>query len=68
MEGNINKTNVSNTEKWIYSDKNLELVHVFSYLGLILYYNNKFTVAVKHLADQGRKSLFALYSKTKSLK
>ena len=55
MEVNINKTKVmvfrnggkvTSTEKWIYNGKKLELVDRFSYLGLILYYNNKFTVAV----------------------
>ena len=77
MEVNINKTKlmvfrnggkVTSTEKWIYNGKHLELVDIFSYLGFILYYNNKFTVAVKHLPDQGRKAQFALYIKTKSLK
>ena len=34
----------------------------------LFYYNNNFTVAEKtHLADQGRKSTFTLYSETKML-
>ena len=77
MEVNINKTKVmvfrnggkvTSTERWIYNGNIFVLVDRYSYLGLILYYSNKFTVAVKHLAGQGRKAQFASYSKTKSLK
>ena len=63
MEVNIEKSKVmvfrnggqiSNADTLYYDGKLVETVDKFSYLGFILYYNNKFTVAGKHLADQGR--------------
>ena len=57
---------ISNANKLYYDRKLVETVDKFSYLGFIFYYNNKFTVAEKHLADQGRKAAFALCSKMNS--
>ena len=37
------------------------------YLGIPFRYNNKFSFSQKHLADQGRKALFALHYKCKHL-
>ena len=76
MEVNIEKSKVmvfrnggkiSNADKLYYDGKLVETVDKFSYLGFIFYYNNKFTVAERHLPDQGRKAAFALCSKMNSL-
>ena len=56
---------ISNVNKLYYDGRVVVTVDKFSYLGFILYYNTKFTVAEKHLADQGRKAAFALCSKMK---
>ena len=72
MEVNIEKSKVmvfrnggkiSNADKLYYDGKLEETVDKFSYIGFIFYYNNKFTVSEKHLADQGRKATLALCSK-----
>jgi hypothetical protein len=35
----------------------------FTYLGGVLNFNGKFAVAEKHVAEQGRKAVFALIKK-----
>lgn len=53
--------------KWTYNGKEVELVDCFNYLGLLLNYNGKFNGAQTKLAEQGRKALFSLQQKTKTL-
>ena len=50
-------------EKWFYDGSTLETVDQFIYLGMLLCYNGKFYQTQKHLAEQGRKALFALNGK-----
>ena len=58
---------ISNADRLYYDGTLVETVDKSSYLGFIFDHNNKFTVAEKHLADQGRKAAFALCYKTNSL-
>lgn len=51
---------VKESEKWYIYGKPLEIVDQFAYLGIIFYYNNKFSKAEKQLPEQGRKALFVL--------
>ena len=43
-----------------YNGEQLEIVNTFSYLGMLLNYNGKFNVTQKHIAVQGKTSLFCL--------
>ena len=54
---------VRDNEKWFYDGNTLETVDQFIYLGMLLCYNGKFYQTQKHLAEQGRKALFALNGK-----
>jgi hypothetical protein len=56
---------VNDKEKWTYDGKNLEIVNTFNYLGMLFNFNGKFSKTQKHIADQGRKALFAITSKLK---
>jgi hypothetical protein len=47
-------------ESWTYGGIKIDVVNSFKYLGLLLYYNGKFNVTQKQLADQGKKSVFLL--------
>ena len=71
---NINKTKIivfriggilSDDEKWYYNGLQLETVNSFTYLGVVLNFNGKSSVAEKHVAEQGRKAVFALIKNTK---
>ena len=65
---NINKTKIIvlrsswqlGNETFFYNGEQVEIVNTFSYLGLYLHYNGKFNVTQKHIAAQGKKSLFCL--------
>ena len=70
---NVQKTNIivfrnggviRENESWIYQNEHIEIVNQFSYnyLGMIFNYNGKFIITQKHVADQGRKALFAINS------
>ena len=52
----------------IYDGKQLEVVNQFCYLCLLLNYNGKFLHTQKHVAEQGRKALFAVLNKCKKFK
>ena len=52
-------------EHWTYDDNDLEIVDEFNYLGMLFFYTGKFARTQKHLAEQGRKALFSIYSKIK---
>ena len=54
---------IRDNEKWFYDGNTLETVDQFIYLGILLCYNGKFYQTQKHLAEQGRKALFALNGK-----
>ena len=71
---NINKTKIvvfrnggilSDDEKWYYYGSQLETVNSFTYLGVVLNFNGKSSVAEKLVAEQGRKAVFALIKNTK---
>ena len=66
---NINKTKVvvfrnggklRDNEKWYYSGCQLESVNEFNYLGILFFYNDKFSRTQKRAAEQGRKALFSI--------
>ena len=56
---------IRDNESWIYQNEHIEIVNQFSYLGMIFNYNGKFNTTQKHVADQGRKALFAINSALK---
>lgn len=58
---------VKENEKWYIYGKPLDIVDQFAYLGIIFYYNNKFSKAEKQLAEQGRKALFVLKKNIKNM-
>ena len=71
---NINKIKIvvfwnggilSDDENWYYNGLQLETVNTFTYLGVVLNFNGKFSVAEKHVAEEGRKAVFALIKNTK---
>ena len=49
-------------ESWTFQDESIEIVNQFSYLGVNVNYNGKFNLTQKHIAEQGRKALFAINS------
>jgi exonuclease III len=55
------------SELFMYGEECLEIVDSFNYLGMLFNFNNKFRVAESHIADQGRKAMFALKRNSKSL-
>ena len=42
----------------------LEIVHNFKYLGIWFNYNGRFNLGIKHLADQGKRAMFSVFSKS----
>ena len=65
LEVNIRKTKVMvfrkggrvrNFEQWVYNGQILEIIDRFTYIGILLYYNNRFWMAEKQISDQGRKA------------
>lgn len=56
-----------NNEEWFFDRKKIEVVEQFTYLGIVFKWNNKFNVVQKQLSGQGRKSVFALYTKCKNM-
>ena len=61
-----NGGNVTKTEKWIYNGQVLEVVNTFNYLGMLFNHNGKFLQTQKHVAEQGRKALFAISNTLKN--
>ena len=53
--------------EWTYNGKNIEVVDQFNYLGVLFNNNGKFTQTQRHIAEQGRKALFAISSTLKNL-
>jgi hypothetical protein len=49
---------VKENEKWFYNYVQVDVVDRFTYLGVILNFNGKFSVAQKNVAEQGRKAMF----------
>lgn len=56
---------IRDDEKWFYNNNEVQLVSEFNYLGMLFNYNGKFNKTQKHVADQGRKASFAIFSKLK---
>jgi hypothetical protein len=50
----------------VYNDQNIEVVNNLNYLGMVFNYNGKFLQTQKHVAEQGRKALFAIYNTLRS--
>ena len=48
-----------------YNDVQVDVVDKFTYLCVILNFNGKFSVDQKHVAEQGRKAMFALFRNIK---
>ena len=66
---NTNKTKVvvfrnggklRDNEKWYYNGCQLESVNEFNYLGILFFYNGKFSRIQKRAVEQGRKVLFSI--------
>ena len=66
---NINKTKVvvfrnvgklRDNEKWYYNGCQLESVTEFNYLGILFFYNGKFSRTQRRAAEQGCKVLFSI--------
>ena len=66
---NTNKTKVvvfrnggklRDNEKWYYNGCQLESVNEFNYLGILFFYNSKFSRTQKRAAEQRRKALFSI--------
>ena len=66
---NINKTKIvvfrnggklRDNEKWSYNGCQLDIVDEFNYLGILFFYNGKFSRTQKRAAEQGRKALFSV--------
>ena len=53
--------------EWTYNGKIIEVVDQFNYFGVLFNYNGKFTQTQRHIAEQGRKALFASSSTLKNL-
>ena len=49
-------------EIWTYDGKRVDTVDQFNYLGILLNYNGKFLQTQRHMAQQGQKALFTIYS------
>ena len=49
-----------------FNDILLDIANEFNYLGILMCYNGKFLKTQKHVADQGRKALFAIISSLKN--
>ena len=60
-----NGGNLRENETWLYQGEEIEIVQQFNYLGMNFNYNGKFNITQKHVADQGRKALFAINSALK---
>ena len=54
---------IGDNENWLYDGNTLETVDQFIYLVMLLCYNGKFYQTQKHIAEPGRKALFALNGK-----
>ena len=63
-----NGARINNNERWLYDGTEIEVVNQFCYLGMLFNYNGKFLHTQKHIADQGRKALFAVFSKLNKFK
>ena len=48
---------------FLFDNQVVENVDIFSYLGLLMYYNGKFNTTQKHIANQAKKSVFLLLKK-----
>ncbi len=59
----LGKTKVKKHLKFIYNDVELELVHNFKYLGLIINFNGSFKLAITELKNQASRAMYALIGK-----
>ena len=66
---NIHKTKIvvfrnggklRDNEKWSSNGCQLEIVDEFNYLGILFFYNGKFSRTQKRAAEQGRKAIFSI--------
>ena len=48
-------------------DENIDIVDLYTYLGVVLNYNGNYCTAKKRLIDQANKALYALYYKLRNL-
>ena len=46
-------------EKWFLNGEGIELCNDFIYLGVLFYYNGRFTNTQTMLANQGKKAMFS---------
>ena len=58
---------VNGNEKWTYHGRDLDVVNEFIYLGIKFKFNNKFNNIQNQLSIQGRKAMFALFTKCNNM-
>ena len=58
---------IRNKPRIMLSNKELDIVSCYKYLGIEFNYNGKITVTIKHLSDQAIKAMFLLISKIRKL-
>ncbi len=61
------KTKVKKHLKFIYNDVELELLHNFKYLGLIINFNGSFKLVITELKIQASRAMYALIGKCRKL-
>ncbi len=61
------KTKVKKHVKFIYNDMELELIHNYKYLGLIVNFNGSFKLAFTELKHQASRAMYALIGKCRKL-
>ncbi len=61
------KTKVKKYLKFIFYDMELELVHNFRYLGVIINFNGSFKLAITELKKQASRAMYALIGKCRKL-
>lgn len=59
--------NVTENERWVYNNNEIEIVDNFNYLGTVFNYNGSFVFNQETLSGKGLKALNVLISKTKHL-
>ncbi|XP_055997458.1 uncharacterized protein LOC130047118 [Ostrea edulis] len=62
-----NGSKISSNERWHLNGEPIEIVDKFTYLGVLMNYNGKFSTTQKQLASQGRKAMFSLKSKVSQM-
>ena len=55
-----NRGKLQRKDVWLYTNEVLDTVDESSYLGMMFYYNGKFSNTQKHASEHGRKALSSI--------